>query len=157
VFIIPRKCLIASGFVGMLGWTVFVTLTVNMNIKPYPWHFSSRLHCATPVKLGQVLKMPVTVFSISGVIPLVPGGKAYETIRLLSRTTTRKEVRLGTITLLIAGSIAFGLIFSGVITECFSRKKRIPKGIYSSIRIFSVIVWGLVTRSVEIETPMCKI
>jgi uncharacterized membrane protein YjjB (DUF3815 family) len=76
--------------------------------------------------LARYYKMPVTVFSISGVIPLVPGGMAYETIRHFIENDYTEGMRLGTITLLIAGSIAFGLIFSGVITESFNRKKKMP-------------------------------
>jgi uncharacterized membrane protein YjjB (DUF3815 family) len=129
LFNIPRKSLIACGFVGMLGWTVYVTLTANININLIPATLVASFTVATASQiLARYYKMPVTVFSISGVIPLVPGGMAYETIRHFIENDYTEGVRLGTITLLIAGSIAFGLIFSGVITESFSRKKRYPKG-----------------------------
>jgi uncharacterized membrane protein YjjB (DUF3815 family) len=127
LFNIPRKSLIASGFVGMLGWTVYVTLSVNMNINLIPATLVAAFSVATASQiLARYYKMPVTVFSISGVIPLVPGGMAYETIRHFIENDYTEGMRLGTITLLIAGSIAFGLIFSGVITESFNRKKKMP-------------------------------
>ena len=73
--------------------------------------------------LARLKKMPVTVFSIAGIIPLVPGGMAYETIRQFIQNNYDEGIRLATVTLLMAGSIAFGLIISGVITESFSQKR----------------------------------
>ncbi|HHY28767.1 MAG TPA: threonine/serine exporter [Desulfitobacterium dehalogenans] len=128
LFNVPRKSLLTGGLVGMLGWAIFVTLTVNMKINIITATLFAAFCVATVSQiLARRYKMPVTVFSISGIIPLVPGGMAYDTIRQFIENNYTEGVRLGTITLLIAGSIAFGLIFSGVITETFSRKRGYPK------------------------------
>ncbi|NLP45054.1 MAG: threonine/serine exporter, partial [Peptococcaceae bacterium] len=109
LFNVPRRSLIAIGCVGMLGWTVYVTLSKNLNINIIPATLLAAFCVATISQiLARYYKMPVTVFSISGVIPLVPGGMAYETIRRFIENDYTEGVRLGTITLLLAGSIAFG-------------------------------------------------
>ncbi|SHN49725.1 threonine/serine exporter family protein [Desulfitobacterium chlororespirans] len=128
LFNVPRKSLFTGGLVGMLGWAVFVTLTVNLEINTITATLFAAFSVATVSQiLARRYKMPVTVFSIAGIIPLVPGGMAYATIRQFIENNYTEGVRLGSITLLMAGSIAFGLIFSGVITETFSRKKGAPK------------------------------
>lgn len=131
LFNVPRKGLITSGLVGMLGWAIYVTLTVDMKINLITATLIAAFSVATISQfLARRYKTPVTVFSISGIIPLVPGGMAYDTIRQFIENNYLEGARLGTITLLIAGSIAFGLIFSGVITETFKRrliqKSRLP-------------------------------
>lgn len=131
MFNVPRKTLITGGLVGMVGWVIYVVLTVDMRINLITATLIAAFSVATMSQfLARRYKMPVTVFSISGIIPLVPGGMAYDTIRQFIDNNYLEGARLGTITLLIAGSIAFGLIFSGVITETFNRrlnhKARLP-------------------------------
>lgn len=124
LFNVPRKTLLSGGLVGMIGWAIYVTLTVEMKTNPVPATLLAAFSVATISQfLARRQKMPVTVFSISGIIPLVPGGMAYNTIRHFIENNYTEGARLGSITLLLAGSIAFGLIFSGVITETFSRRK----------------------------------
>ncbi|AGA68090.1 hypothetical protein Desdi_0557 [Desulfitobacterium dichloroeliminans LMG P-21439] len=128
LFNVPRKTLLPIGLVGMIGWMIYVGLTLNLQINLITATLIASFSIAT---LSQILarrfKMPVTVFSIAGIIPLVPGGMAYDTLRQFIENNYMESVRLGSITLLIAGSIAFGLIFSSVITETFSQRKVFPK------------------------------
>src|SRR5690554_6623311 len=82
LFNVPRKTLLIGGIVGMLGWVVYIVLTVDMQINLITATLLASFSVATMSQfLARWFKMPVTVFSIAGVIPLVPGGMAYETIR----------------------------------------------------------------------------
>lgn len=122
LFNVPRKSLISGGVVGMFGWMIYILLSTNMGMNLVAATLLSAFSVATLSQfLARMYKMPVTVFSISGVIPLVPGGVAYDAIRHFMENKYTEGLRLGSITLLIAGAIAFGLIFSGVITETFKR------------------------------------
>jgi uncharacterized membrane protein YjjB (DUF3815 family) len=126
IFNVPRKSLLSGGFVGMLGWMIYITLSEKMGMNLVTATLLSAFSVATLSQfLARLHKTPVTVFSISGIIPLVPGGLAYDTIRYFMANNFTEGLRLGTITLLLAGAIAFGLIFSGVITETFKRRKNI--------------------------------
>ena len=122
LFNVPRKSLLSGGLVGMLGWMIYITLSEKMSMNLVSATLLSAFSVATLSQfLARLHKMPVTVFSISGIIPLVPGGMAYDTIRRFMENDYAEGLRLGSITLLLAGAIAFGLIFSGVITETFNR------------------------------------
>jgi len=120
LFNVPRRSLISGGLVGMLGWMIYVALTAEIQMNLVTATLISAFSVATISQfLARLHKMPVTLFSISGIIPLVPGGLAYDTIRHFIENNYSEGFRLGSITLLIAGAIAFGLIFAGVITETF--------------------------------------
>jgi len=124
LFNVPRKSLLIGGLVGMIGWIIYVVLTVNLQLNMIAATLIAAFGVATISQiLARLKKMPVTVFSIAGIIPLVPGGMAYETIRQFIQNNYDEGIRLATVTLLMAGSIAFGLIISGVITESFSQKR----------------------------------
>jgi uncharacterized membrane protein YjjB (DUF3815 family) len=123
LFNVPRKSLISGGIVGMLSWVIYVILTEEIHINLVAATLIAAFSVATISQfLARFYKMPVTVFSIYGIIPLVPGGLAYDTIRHLMENNYAEGFRLGSVTLLVAGSIAFGLIFAGVITETFKKK-----------------------------------
>jgi uncharacterized membrane protein YjjB (DUF3815 family) len=123
LFNVPRKSLLSGGLVGMCGWLIYITLVNNLNFNLVPSTLISAFSVATISQfLARLQKMPVTIFSISGIIPLVPGGLAYDTIRHFIDNDYSEGVRLASITLLVAGSIAFGLILAGVITKPFRAK-----------------------------------
>lgn len=73
---------------------------------------------------ARLLKTPSTVFSIPGLLPLVPGITAYEAIILL--TDNKLNEGLGKIieTMNGAGAIAFGIL---IVTAIFRYLSRIKK------------------------------
>lgn len=124
LFNVPRKALIQGGFVGMLGWVIYIILYQKLYMNLVTATLIAAFSVATVSQfLARFHKMPVTAFSIAGIIPLVPGGMAYDTMRHFIDSDYAEGFRLGSVTLLLAGAIAFGLIFSGVITETFKRGK----------------------------------
>ncbi len=64
--------------------------------------------------MARILKVPVTVFIIAAMIPLVPGGGMYHTLRLSLSGESARSLQSGIDTLMIAGAIAFGF---GAITS----------------------------------------
>jgi len=106
----------------MLGWVLYNWLSLDYHYDIVAATFISTLFVAIMSQLlARVQKMPVTVFSISGIIPLVPGGLAYETMRSFVENDYSIAIKLATKTLLLSGAIAFGLIISGVISQTMKR------------------------------------
>lgn len=81
---VPRKSLFTGGFVGMLGWMgywglssqgygVLVSSVVCSLLLALFGHMAARL-----------FKMPLTVFYVPGLVPIVPGITAFEAFRQLS-------------------------------------------------------------------------
>ena len=58
--------------------------------------------------------MPVTIFNIPGMVPLVPGGLAYQAVRNLVTSSYQEAANYTVQAIMIAGAIALGLVLSEV-------------------------------------------
>lgn len=125
LFNVPRRSLASGGLVGMIGWVIYIGLIDYLQLNAVLATLISAFSIATlSQSLARYHKMPATLFSVTGIIPLVPGALAYDTIRQFMENDYTEGVQLGTKTLMLAGAIAFGLIFSGVITNTLHRFKQ---------------------------------
>ena len=69
-------------------------------------------------------RMPMIVFSVSGIIPLVPGGIAYNTMRNIMELDYIMGLQNGMRAFMISGAIAMGLVFAEVIMQLLLRLMR---------------------------------
>ncbi|UJF34607.1 threonine/serine exporter family protein [Paenibacillus hexagrammi] len=124
LFHVPRATLLQCGFVGMLGWLVYL-LAVRIPMDPIAATLiASFLVTVTSQLLAKWYKTPIIVFSVSGIIPLVPGGLAYDAMRNVVENQYDAAVQLSAKAFLLSGAIAMGLVFSEVINHVI-RKSRI--------------------------------
>ena len=83
IFNAPRRLLFACGFVGAMGWTIY-KFTVDMDLgKVMAAFLGSLILGIMSHTMSRHYKRPVIIFIVPGIIPLVPGGLAYEATRLL--------------------------------------------------------------------------
>lgn len=123
IFQAPKRALVQCGIVGMLGWSLYVVLTeqaVNATIATLAAAGCVGVLCQLMAKLH---RMPIIVFSVSGIIPLVPGGLAYDAMRHAVGNEFDTAVQLGTKAFLISGAIAMGLVLSEVINQAIRKTK----------------------------------
>lgn len=71
-------------------------------------------------------RTPIIVFSVSGIIPLVPGGLAYDAMRKAVQNQYDQAVQLGAEAFMISGAIALGLLLAEV-TNQITRKIARPR------------------------------
>lgn len=116
LFNAPRRTLLQCGISGMLGWAAYYLLAF-----PFGAIFAtvSATFIVGLVSLifARVYKEPVILFSVSGIIPLVPGGLAYDAMRNFVENKYDIAVQLAAQAFLISGSIAIGLILSEVMNQ----------------------------------------
>ncbi|MFD0959665.1 threonine/serine exporter family protein [Paenibacillus chungangensis] len=114
IFNVPKRALLLCGLVGLLGWMLYYLLTIqDMNA------IIATLIAAVGVAmlshaLARWKRIPITVFGVSGIIPLVPGGLAYDAMRHLVESEYTIAVQQGVKALMVSGSIAMGLVLSEV-------------------------------------------
>ncbi|MCS7462070.1 threonine/serine exporter family protein [Paenibacillus doosanensis] len=123
LFNVPKKNLPQCGFVGMLGWLLYISC-----MKAWDNPIVSSLIAAFFVTvlsqfLAKVYKTPIIIFSVSGIIPLVPGGLAYDAMRNVVENQYDVAVQLAAKAFMISGSIAIGLVFSEVINQVIRRSR----------------------------------
>ncbi|KAB7670649.1 threonine/serine exporter family protein [Bacillus sp. B1-b2] len=131
IFHIPRKMLIQCGFIGMLGWLAYWLIVYFHMDEVLATLVGAFLVALISQIFARWYKTPVIVFSVAGIIPLVPGGMAYNAMRNFVENDYYEAVSLAAKAFLISGSIAMGLLFSEVINQLIiraNRKKAYSKG-----------------------------
>lgn len=114
---VPRRGLNFAGLAGMIGWMVYwLLIQAHMSIM------LGNLLGAFAIGIAGVLfarykKMPVIMFNIPGLVPLVPGATAYEAVRALVSADLDQGIRLLVQVILVAGSIAVGFMFAQLFSE----------------------------------------
>ncbi|MFT8321890.1 MAG: threonine/serine exporter family protein [Bacillus sp. (in: firmicutes)] len=117
IFHTPRKLLLQCGFVGMCGWLAYwFTVYIEMDMVPATI-IGAFLVAIISHFFAKKYKTPVIIFSVAGIIPLVPGGMAFDAMRHFVENNYSYAVSLAAKAFLISGSIAMGLMFSEVINQ----------------------------------------
>lgn len=123
LFNVPRGTLLQCGFVGMFGWLIYIALLRIPADPILATLIASFFVAVTSQVFARVYKIPIVVFSVAGIIPLVPGGLAYDAMRNIVENHYDVAVQLAAKAFMLSGSIAIGLVFSEVINH-FMRKPR---------------------------------
>lgn len=122
IFNAPTKVIPHCGFVGAIGWSIYYALTQAQQVDALQATFLSAFFVAFIAHIfARNKRMPVIVFSVSGIIPLVPGGIAYNTMRNIVEQDYVMGTQNGLFVFMISGAIAMGLVFAEVIMQVLLR------------------------------------
>lgn len=117
IFNVPKRMLAHCGTVGMIGWLIYVICTeLSLNIIPATL-IAAFIVTIVSQLFSKQYKTPIIVFNVSGIIPLVPGGIAYDAMRNVVLNQYNLAVQLAVEAFMISGAIAIGLVFSEVINQ----------------------------------------
>lgn len=124
IFNVPKESLIKGGFVGMAGWGVYKFMTTNELDSVLASFVAAFLIGIISLMFAKLYKKPVIIFSVSGVIPLVPGGLAYDAMKNFVINDYTLAIELAAKVFLISGAIAIGLVFSEVMNQILLKIKK---------------------------------
>ncbi|MDQ0484173.1 threonine/serine exporter family protein [Guptibacillus hwajinpoensis] len=117
MFNAPKSSLIKGGFVGMSGWMIYYCMEAS-GIDPVVSTVTASFFIAVISQgFAKMYRTPVIIFSVAGIIPLVPGGIAYDAMRNFVQNDYNSAINLAARAFMISGSIAVGLVFSEVINQ----------------------------------------
>lgn len=126
IFNAPKNAIIKCGFVGMFGWLLYLWL-FHLNGDIVISTLISAFFIAIVSQIfAKIYKTPIIIFNVSGIIPLVPGGAAYDAMRKFVENDYDMAVQLAAKAFMISGAIAIGLVFSEVVNQMI-RKSRMIK------------------------------
>lgn len=113
----PRRYYAGSGLVGMAGWAVYLLCSVwTSAFSVVGAAFAAALVITVLSHLLAVLmRAPVTVFLICGIIPLVPGGGIFWTAYYLVSNQLRLAAATGFTALKVTIAIAAGIILAAAV------------------------------------------
>ena len=117
IFNAPTKAIPYCGFVGAVGWIIYYVL-IEINVTEVQASFIGAFVVAIVAQVfARRFKMPMIIFNVSGIIPLVPGGIAYNTMRNIVELDYNMGIQNGMRAFMISGAIAMGLVFAEVIIQ----------------------------------------
>jgi uncharacterized membrane protein YjjB (DUF3815 family) len=117
IFNAPKYSLIKCGLIGMGGWAIYYILNDVFGDAVLATLTAALFIGVISHVLAKIYKTPVIIFSVAGMIPLVPGGLAYDAMRNFVENDYYPALQLAAKAFMISGAIAFGLVFSEVIHQ----------------------------------------
>lgn len=124
LFNAPKRLLLPCGFVGSMGWLIYI-FTFNLELGKVAASFTGSLILGIMSHtMSRHFKRPVIIFIVPGIIPLVPGGAAYEATRQLVTNDYTNAVNTFLEVTLISGAIAFGILVAEIIYYLYTRFKQ---------------------------------
>ena len=100
----PRKYLVYAGITGGAGWLAYL---VSMQVAAA--FFSSLAAALLSQVFARVLKAPVTIFLVAGILPTVPGASIYRSVYFLIQGQTKWYNFYLIQTIQIAGAMAVAI------------------------------------------------
>jgi uncharacterized membrane protein YjjB (DUF3815 family) len=122
-----RKILLAA-LGGVAGWTTFLLIR-RLGGSPVLATFVASVGIGVYAELVAGLGgHPATLFIVSAIIPLIPGGGIYATLSHALRGEIQATVSAGLETLYLAGAIATGVALVSSLRVVFRRLRgRVPR------------------------------
>lgn len=119
----PRRFLYYAGAAGAVGWLGYL-LTIKLTDSALMGAFFSSLAAALFSHIfARILKAPVTVFLVAGILPAVPGASIYRCVySLIHRQNTISTMYLIQ-TIQIAGGMALGIFIVDSLFRLKSKKR----------------------------------
>ena len=124
LFNVKGRKLVFTGLSGAAGWLVyllFYSISGSLIFSTFVGAMAVGFYSETAARL---LKSPSTVFSIPGILPLVPGITAYEMIQAVTENDMANATVKMVNTIGAAGAKAFGILLVTAVFRRISKKKR---------------------------------
>lgn len=117
IFNIKGKLLFFDGIGGMLAWSVYLASAPFFSNDIGPYFIGAMAVSLYSECMAILYKTPVTMFLVTSLIPLVPGGMIYYTMQDLILGYAQKGLHRGILTFEIAGAIAMGILLMSFVVK----------------------------------------
>jgi len=117
-FQVPKKYLLLAGATGAGGWLVELVMEELLQSSIVSSFLAALLVAILAQIFARVSKAPVTLYLVTGILPLVPGVGMYRTVYYLLQSNHELTSYYLSYTLQIAGMIALAIF---VVDSCFKR------------------------------------
>ena len=122
---IPRRALNGCGIIGVLGWMVYLFIK-HLDLGNMLANLLAAFAIGvTAIIFARVKKMPMILFNIPSLVPLVPGGQSYRAIRYfaLGNNSLAIEYLVG----MIAGAIAMGFFLAELVGQVYFKIRTVKE------------------------------
>ena len=129
-FQVGRRHYWTCGFVGAVGWTIYIACTTLGSMTAPMATLIATLPLAALSRFFAIRhKAPITVFLLTGIFPLVPGAGIYYPMSIGLSGAVQEALQKGLETAGIAGSLAVGILLVSTVFRVMNvRKRRLTSG-----------------------------
>ncbi|WP_262315357.1 threonine/serine exporter family protein [Lacticaseibacillus parakribbianus] len=124
---VPHRALNLAGWAGAIGWLVYWLLMAAHSGRMLANLLGALAIGVCGMLFARRKKMPVIIFNIPGLVPLVPGATAYQAVRALVLGQIDQAISLTIRVAMVAGAIAVGFMLAQLLAEVSYRKTAAPK------------------------------
>ncbi|MGX7243245.1 threonine/serine exporter family protein [Enterococcus quebecensis] len=118
---VPRKLLNACGITGAVGWMIF-WFAKNLDTGEIFANFLGAIGIGMmSIYFSRRKKMPMTIFNIPSLVPLVPGGPAYQAVRNIVLGDYVSGIHSIIKVIMTAGAIAAGFMVTGIVERLLKK------------------------------------
>lgn len=118
---IPKRAFIACGIIGAICWTVFEAFLFMGTGKIISTLVASFTVAIASDRMARHMKMPMIIFNMPGIVPLVPGFIAMTAVREYVNGDYLSAINNTVHVCMVAGAIAIGLMLSEVFNNNIRR------------------------------------
>ncbi|MFT8668663.1 MAG: threonine/serine exporter family protein [Liquorilactobacillus hordei] len=118
---IPHRALNACGWVGVLGWMTYLVVKTADGGTMLANALAALAIGLSSIFMARRLKMPMILFNIPSLVPLVPGGQAYKAVRSFAAGNDLAAIGNLVQVAMIAGAIAMGFFISELVARTYFR------------------------------------
>lgn len=124
VFHVRRKHLLLCGTVGAIGWLIYLLLNERYNSSVLASFIAALVVTELSYILAKKRKTPITVFLVTGIIPLVPGLGLYRMMSSLLLEDYSSALNYASLTFEIAGVIAGAIVIISLLPLLWRKPKK---------------------------------
>ena len=117
----PKKYLPYAGIVGAIGWLVYLLMLAKSPNEILATFLSALAIALVSQIFARVLKLPVTVFLVAGILPTVPGAGMYRIVYYFIQNDMDMAAHYLALTLELAGAIAIGIFLVDAMFRMFQK------------------------------------
>ncbi|GAB2022839.1 threonine/serine exporter family protein [Pseudolactococcus yaeyamensis] len=124
---IPRRTLNRAGIVGASAWLIYeLVLLLTQHLLDKNWRIvfgtvlASLVIGVMSLSMSRAQKVPVLIYNIPGIFPLVPGGQAYQVVRNLVAGNREVAGQNFELLVIIAGAIVIGFWLAELVNRLWS-------------------------------------
>lgn len=123
LFQVPKKYLVLAGITGAGGWLVDLVMTEVLKNEVFASFVAALFVAVLSQLFARRSKAPVTVYLVTGILPLVPGIGMYRTVYYLLQSNSEQTAYYFSYTLQIAGMIALAIFIVDSFFKILYRKR----------------------------------
>ena len=124
LFNVRGKRLLVASLGGLFAWALFILLGFGLSDEAVRYFIVSAVVSVYCEIMARVMKTPTTTFLMTCLIPLIPGGSLYYTMRNAFQGRVDGFLERGIKTLSLAVALALGVIVVTIVTEMISKCKK---------------------------------